>query len=1093
MVVGLLICWGALFASDEKEEVPATQRPVLSPSADSNDTIEALHKHRLYTIGVLEDFVRKYPKSDELSNIYYELGSNYYEEARYNEIKALEKGAAEKDRKFLQATSDRLKMKAALTFEKLVERFPNHEHMASILYALADTYTALGKQEKAAHYFREITERFPTSPEAAHAHLMVADSYFESNRFSTALESYQKVLTKTSDSKALFYARFRIAWCLFNLGRHGQSLEGFKDVILKGRKYEGEARKSYFYDEALLDIVNPFAESRQAGEAKSYFSSFLSDGELKDVLYRLATLYHHHGKYSGAEVLLAELYSMHPNDPDVATWLKKLVEVYAAQGKKDKILSTITTLKRVSAEKESSSTDKIEGGDESERLLRKLAADSHKRAQRSKKPKDYEDAVAYYQAVVTLFPEEPKIFEVRFFLAEALYGAQRFDQAFHEYEKVKNDPAGTGNYRKDAISAMIAIREKESPVFKSALEKPKARVQSVDQIPEGERELITLYEEQLPAAQGEAAAANIRFKIGSIYYYYGLFADAESNLEKVAASAAKPALSKTAANLILNIHTVKGDYAELAETARRLKNTAGGDVEFRQDMGKVEQKALFKTIEKIERQGQYLDAAQKYEAFTRAYPSSSFSDKAYYNAILNYMRAGDHDSAMRVRSEMARTQKGSPLLKKAHSLIAKQLAAIGEYQKAAVAFSSFAREYPSDVTGAQAAYNAIIFKRALGDYNGAIADSQFYLSQFRGGRHWDEVNFNLIYVFKDAGRTQDAIRHVERFIASHSSLDLSYFKARLLKAELLEGESRLREFEAILARYRQARVKNREIGAIVAEALFVVIQETTHERFSEVEFSQGNLEAATKRKLALLDQLKNGYTDVIKLGEGRWGIAALVKLGDAYAQFGNALLDAPIPSNLTESQAEQYRAMLRKQTKEILEKAKEAYQRAVAKSFELQIYSEWIELAGKQLKTFNVAPYPEVDGADAGADPDRLSEAETMSLDGAKAILIKTPTAAAMNTLGNSFYRGGLFKLAELTYSIGVKLFPKYAAFYNNLGLCAYKTGDMDAAIAYWNKAVGRSYKMNEARYNLAAVARRFHDQKSARNQLQRISELKGG
>ena len=115
-----------------------------------------------------------------------------------------------------------------------------------------------------------------------------------------------------------------------------------------------------------------------------------------------------------------------------------------------------------------------------------------------------------------------------------------------------------------------------------------------------------------------------------------------------------------------------------------------------------------------------------------------------------------------------------------------------------------------------------------------------------------------------------------------------------------------------------------------------------------------------KAKALALQKIRNRYTEVLKIGAGKYGIAALCRIGMAYQEFAKALFAAPIPPNLTEDQREIYTAELQNQAFPIEEKAIEAYEKSVAKSFELGVYSKWTLKAQELLTTYQPGLYGEI-------------------------------------------------------------------------------------------------------------------------------------
>jgi hypothetical protein len=99
---------------------------------------------------------------------------------------------------------------------------------------------------------------------------------------------------------------------------------------------------------------------------------------------------------------------------------------------------------------------------------------------------------------------------------------------------------------------------------------------------------------------------------------------------------------------------------------------------------------------------------------------------------------------------------------------------------------------------------------------------------------------------------------------------------------------------------------------------------------------------------------------VLAIGAGEYGIAAATRIGLAYADFAQNFLDSPDPRNLDEDQLSMYRSELENRAFPLEEKAIEAFEKALAKSYELSIYSEWTLLAQDKVNKYRPGAYSKV-------------------------------------------------------------------------------------------------------------------------------------
>ena len=96
------------------------------------------------------------------------------------------------------------------------------------------------------------------------------------------------------------------------------------------------------------------------------------------------------------------------------------------------------------------------------------------------------------------------------------------------------------------------------------------------------------------------------------------------------------------------------------------------------------------------------------------------------------------------------------------------------------------------------------------------------------------------------------------------------------------------------------------------------------------------------RKIAILKDLEQEYSDIAKLGSGEWGLAAIYKTAAIYRHMAQNVQAAPVPSELSGEQLEIYRTELNKQMViPFNEKALSMAEQCLDKSQELNLLSVW--------------------------------------------------------------------------------------------------------------------------------------------------------
>ena len=100
------------------------------------------------------------------------------------------------------------------------------------------------------------------------------------------------------------------------------------------------------------------------------------------------------------------------------------------------------------------------------------------------------------------------------------------------------------------------------------------------------------------------------------------------------------------------------------------------------------------------------------------------------------------------------------------------------------------------------------------------------------------------------------------------------------------------------------------------------------------------------------------YLQVAKLRAPEWTAAAAYKIGLGYQRFAEALIEAPVPPNMSDEEREVYRARLQERAQPIEDQAARAFEAAVRLAWQAQAYNRWTELSAEHLARFRSADFP---------------------------------------------------------------------------------------------------------------------------------------
>lgn len=375
------------------------------------------------------------------------------------------------------------------------------------------------------------------------------------------------------------------------------------------------------------------------------------------------------------------------------------------------------------------------------------------------------------------------------------------------------------------------------------------------------------------------------------------------------------------------------------------------------------------------------------ERVLKEYPNSNFELKTRYTLSGLYEKVAEfkkaaamsesfvagYDAALKARETQAKKDKE----KKARpAAVAKKDDTPGAAEDAESKRAQKAAERKAQVDAAgewvaDALFNAGVWYDGLGESQKAVTAWNNYLTRFKDRKDVPQVAFSIGLVWEKEKKWGDAARAFSRFVedygrdprtaagqgylARYHEL-LAYQKMKDVRGqekaqdELVRGWNKLpesvRKDTAVLNAYGHAR--------------FLAL-EPTWKRFSEIKFTRvSTIRRDLTNKQREMQRVEKEYAAVLATGSGEWGIAALTRIGLAYADFARNIMESPDPSGLDEEQLSMYRGELENLALPLEDKAGEALEKGLQKAYELGIYSEWTLAAQEQVNRLHPGAYAQV-------------------------------------------------------------------------------------------------------------------------------------
>ncbi|HVE82177.1 MAG TPA: tetratricopeptide repeat protein [Myxococcales bacterium] len=790
-----------------------------------------------------------------LAELLYEESKDFFFQAGRKDdeyIKAFNKkdkagmDRAKGEKSELEKKAEDYASKARDAYTEIAQKYRDYERSDEVLYFLGHAFLESKsdqEQKKALVVFERLIKKYPKSKYVPDAYLAFGEYYFGRSKTKADLGQIQKALEAYKaaagfpENQVYAFALYKQGWCHFLLNDFQASMDKFKTVILMGElngagslEKDGKGKgKATLIREARNDYVRAFERVGSPQEARSDFGKVASNPDDRWVMVvQLANLYYGEGKDKEAAITFNMLIKERPLSPEAPGFQAKIVDCILRAGNKKmtvqqvrklvEVIDAVDKAKVVKTEKDQQALDDAKAL--SERTLSNLAVNWHNEAKKTRDDEVFALANDVYNDYLTLFPENPKAYDMRFFWAELLFdNLQKFDKAAQEYTRVveqdvkKIDAKQKPGVRmvNAAYNSILAWDE----VVKKAEEAGQLKVDTTDitkkaAIPAPKQGLLDACERYIKYVPGEDKKVEIAFKAANIYYRYNHFDEAVKRFADIALNHPDykfedgQRAGEVSANLVLDSYNLLGDWTKVNEWARKFyasDKLATG--KFREDLAKVLEQSQFKLINQLEQRKDYARAAEAYLTFVKDFPRSEIADKAVFNASIDYFNAKMLDKAIQTRDQIIAQYPKSEHVPACIYANAEAREAVGDFEKAAEAYEKYVQGYERNSGGGKgkkappppraakakkgkkgeeapppkapvvqkwdeskaqiALYNAGVFREGLGQMRQALKDREKYLDLWPKSKDEEAVFLSIADLYEKMGTYGKAVHQLEEY------------------------------------------------------------------------------------------------------------------------------------------------------------------------------------------------------------------------------------------------------------------------------------------------------------------------------------------
>lgn len=793
---------------------------------------------------------------------------------------------------------------ATAAYEKLLAN-PNVESdRPEVHYQLAHAYDARGDQEKLLHHLNRVIETSDDAESllALEARFRRAELLFSNSKYSEAAQDYAVV--SEHDSPYRVHSYYMLGWSQFKAGDAGAALPAFyraADNLLRGTKVEDlkAAERELLFDAFRVAVI----ALDDLGGAERLADSMARYGKPKwqALLYQaLGDWYLKKERFQDSAETWETFVAHNPDDPQAPMLYLRAIDTYRDAG----FVSEIEPRKRVFIERYGRGGEfyAAHGAEvfatyaaTYKKFLDEIAARTHAHAQQTKRPQDFAEAAGWYRRWLLNFPDDPKVPDTRFLLAEALNDGGDLTAAIDEYRGIVHDYRDHPKAVEAAYAVIVGLETMAA------------------------RDPNALVEERIDAAMEFASfyprdprAKAVQTKAAELLFEQKRYAEAAEAAEMAMQTWDLGKAWRTAALVSAHSRFELGDYAAAENRYREVIARTGRDREVLDRL----LAAVFEQGHQADAAGDTATAIKHFQRLQQIDPKSKLAIDAMFDTAAMYAKMGDVMASASALETFRKRYPNNPHSRDIPAQLAEIYEKNGNSRLAAGELLRLESSSGSTEQKRQALYRAAELYLESKDLSNA-------LSAFRRYANTYPQPFDL---------QMEAMNHLDELYQQARQPDKRRF--------WLQNEVKAYGRAAPSARNDRTRF-------LAAQAAFALALERKA-AFDRIRLGQP-IQRSMKAKQKALKSAVGAFESVSRYGVEKFVTGSTFQIASIYQQLAQDLLDSERPKGLNALESDQYEVLLEEQAFPFEEKAIEVHEVNVERSWKGS-YDEWVENSFEALK-----------------------------------------------------------------------------------------------------------------------------------------------
>ena len=1033
------------------------------------------HK-RTQAVESLEQFLEHFPNDpDYTPDAVFRLAILYdrleYEEQqdRLREWAELERAARDDPDQEAPPAPTRQYDDSRAMFERIVNEWPEYRGIDLAYYFLFNLEWAEGNVSESRALAQRLVNEAPDSRFVPEAHLLIGEYYFEQaeaegrdrirDRLKLARDGYEKAATEEGRQQMtepkFVQAVYSLAWSHYRLEHFPEALEAFRDTVVvidEFARVSGEERTALRND-SLHHMAHILTMDWDlAGEGVADYTImervevYLSEGEYyeREVLERLGEQLMDLTRYAEAIEVFEHILAQDPMHADNPGIHRRIVVALAHDHRDEEAVAVRRQLVEYYGQGSAWYEHQQRMGNEAairemERIvsdyllaaatayheqalnLRNEAAVRQDAAMFQEALELYELAADSYYDFLRQFPNDPEIFQWNYQYADALYNARRFDDAFEQYQRVRemdipNNPFQEHSARRAVQAIELAIHQR---IERGELTTPlniaddgadstadaEAAVTEQREFDDDEViEQITVEGEEIPPVVMDWITAMDRYVVlrleaedqpyaGAIYAFhaadafhqYEHYDESRRRFEWIVNQYSDHEVAYMAGLRILASFRAENDFEGLAEWAEELEGIIEGEQAeaIRAEVREYRLRASFQAAADMEDEGRYEAAARQYAFLAQEEPEHEQAPLALHNAARVYLKIDQREEAIEMYETLFREYPDHELSTRAVFQVGQISQQLFDYEKATQHYQMFYDEYEGPTPSMleemgfeieerrqMALFRTAHMNMYLQNYEAAARAAEDYYAAYPDSDSAPDLLWQAAQAWGEAGNSHHELRVINEYIdefeddPAHVERIFEAYRD-IARHHRDRGDERAEyaQYEEIVEIYhsRWGQEDRGPVGVrnIAAEAQFMLVEREFEEwDLIVIEGSVQQQQQLLQARLGEIGDLVGKYNEIAQFAPDEWTLASLYRIGNVFHRTADAMFAIVPPFEEGSPEYWQYLDAIEQEAWPLEDRSEEFYIAVVNYARENQFVNEWSDKAWESLHAVEEEVYP---------------------------------------------------------------------------------------------------------------------------------------